>query len=65
MQKFKFTLSFMKPQVWVYDVVVEAYNVTEAYYRAFYEFAQHIRRWDITPERLEISYVEIKGEGLI
>lgn len=59
MKIFEFTLSFMKPQVWVYKIMIEAYNVTDAYYRAFYEFSQHVRRWDIAPERLEISYREL------
>lgn len=60
MKKYEFTLSFMKPQVWVSKIVVEAFNLKDAYYEAFYQFAMHIRLWNVEPNRLEISYVELK-----
>lgn len=59
MKHYKFTLSFMKPQVWVYCIIVDAETLEKAYRIAFYEFAEHMRRWDLVPERLEISYVEL------
>ena len=59
MKKYKFTLSFMKPQVWVYSIIIDAETLEHAYYYAFYSFAEHMSRWDIMPERLEISYVEL------
>ena len=59
MKKFEFTLSFMKPQVWVYKIIIDAETLEQAYRIVFYEFAEHIHRWDICAKRLEISYVEL------
>lgn len=60
MKKFEFTLSFTKPEIWVYKVVIEASSLEDAYYRAFYEFADHVARYRIAPEALTIVYKEVK-----
>ena len=61
MKKYAFTLSFTEPEVWIYKVVVEAYNINDAYYRAFYECARHLSLWQKAPSKLEISYIELEG----
>lgn len=63
MKKYKFTLEFTKPEVWVYTIIVEASSPKDAYYMAFYEFARHIIRWNIAPSKLTISYYEITEKG--
>lgn len=62
MKKYEFTLFFTEPEVWVYKVVIYAYNLNDAYYEAFYDFAQHISQWHKAPSKLEISYIEKGGD---
>lgn len=40
--RYEFTYSFMKPEVHVFKVVIDAYNEADAYYEALYEIARHI-----------------------
>ena len=42
MNRYEFTYSFMKPEVHVYKVIVDAYNDLDAYYNALYDIATHL-----------------------
>lgn len=59
MKKFEFTLSFTKPVIWVYKIIIEATDLSMAYYDAMRVFAVHIVYYDPKPENLEISYREL------
>ena len=59
MKKYKFLLQFTEPEVWYYTIIIEASSTKDAYFRAFYEFADHITRWNLAPEELTISCEEL------
>lgn len=42
MCRYEFTYSFMKPEVRIFKVVVQAFNDADAYYDALYEIARYI-----------------------
>lgn len=42
MYRYEFTFSFDKPWIYVYKVVVDAFNDGDAYYSALYEIARHV-----------------------